>query len=265
MQFFVKITEDWFFILLIKNKITLVCKPISTVEIDRLVCQLITVRIVEMGENKIVDGFRLQHLAGVTDLRFLLIPEDKLLSLMGHSALMGEEASDPEGDARVQHTVCELVGLEGKHRLDKPVAPLLATDTITMTNHTAFAVHDKQLGVLKDLAAYLLREEILKPHIVVTGEIVYLDTFAAQFIEPVEEFEIALRHHILVFEPEVEDITEQEEVLYLVFQLSKELHDQFFPKAAIVIGGDGEMHIGDETGVSLDDNRILKGFHSIVF
>ena len=37
-----------------------------------------------------------------------------------------------------------------------------------------------------------------------------------EFIEPIEEFEIALRHHILVFEPKVEHIAQQEKMLYFM-------------------------------------------------
>jgi hypothetical protein len=138
---------------------------------------------------------------------------------------------------------------------------LFASNAIAMANHTLFAVYDKQLRILKNLTTNLLGEEILKPHVVIPSEIVYLDPFAAKFIEPIEEFEIALRHHILVFEPKVEHIAQQEKMLNFILHLAKELHHQFLPKAAIVISGNSEMHIGEKACIALDCNRILKGFH----
>ena len=101
VQFFIKITEDGFFILLIKNKIIFMCQPISAIKIDTVFRQLVAVRIMEMGKNKIVDRIRLQHLAGITDLRFILVVENEFLLLVRHSALKREKASYAKGDARM--------------------------------------------------------------------------------------------------------------------------------------------------------------------
>lgn len=238
-------------------------KPVSAVKIGGLVRQDIPLGKMEMREDEEVDRVVLQHLASVADLGLILIPEDHLLRLMGNPAFVGDEPGNAESNTRMQHAIDKLVGFEGEDRLDKAVAQLFAPDAISMADQTSFAVDDELTGVMEDLTTELFREEILQPHVMVSGKVINLNSFAAEVIKRVKKFEIPLGHHILIFEPEIEDISQQEEMLDLVRQLMEELYQQFLAKTAFIVCRHGEVHVGDEAGVALDDDGVFRALHRL--
>ena len=106
----------------------------------------------------------------------------------------GEEAL---ADAVVEHGAYDL---ELRVGVAQPVA-------VGQIEDAAVELRGQRLAVDDDAALAL--QVVEGPDVVVAREVVHLDAHVCQLGDLAEEARVALRHHVFIFEPEVEHVAQQ--------------------------------------------------------
>lgn len=210
-------------------------QPVACIVEDAVVCESVFNRDMPVGEDEIVHGLDLQHMAGILDLEFFFVLESENFRFVGGAACGGEVACDGKGLSRVQHTVKHAVRFVSEDALDEVVPPLFAAEPVAVANQTTLAIEDESLRLIENMAAEMLCKIILHPHVVVAGEKVDFNACLMQFVQQVEQSEIAFWDHIAVLKPEVEYVAQKEEVLDLSLVGFQQLKQHVFTLFALLV------------------------------
>lgn len=164
-------------------------------------------RDVSVPEDEVVNRLFGEKLSRVLHLVLAFVAEGEHLVGVRRPAGFGEVLGNGKRLPRMQHAVEYPVGTEVEDPLDESVAVLLSTQTVAVSDYTALAIDDKGLLLMKHLAVERLGEVVAYPHVVVSGEIIEVDPFLVQIVKGVKKSKMPFGYHVLVFKPEVEDVT----------------------------------------------------------
>lgn len=170
-------------IIIVIYQIAEIGQPVACVVEDAVVSESVFNWDMPVGEDEVVHGLGLQHLAGILNLKFLFVFENEDLRFVGGAAAGREMACDGKGVPWMQHTVKHTVGLIRKDTFDEVVASLLAAESVAVANQTALAVQNEGLRLVEDMTAELLGEVVLHPHVMIASEKVDFNACFMQLVQ----------------------------------------------------------------------------------
>ena len=127
-----------------------------------------------------------------------------------------------------------------------------------MSHQTFFAIDDKSLLLLEYNSPKFRAEVVLHPHVMVASEVIEDDAFFVELMQFGKEQEVTTGHHVLVFKPEVENVTQEKQVSASVFDLVDPVDDFPFASVAFRTVRRSEMKIGGEKHVAVDGYGLLE-------
>lgn len=142
----------------------------------------------------------------------------------------------------MQSTVNSLIWLEIEDFFNQIVFSLTAAQAVAMSNEDYFSVDVEKLFFPINHSIERFLEIVAHPHVVIAGENMYFSAFFANFVKIIEESEIAFGNDVAVFEPKVEDVAQEEEVIQIGV-LPKHVDECLFAAAACIVFRRLEMSI----------------------
>lgn len=170
-------------IIIVIYQIAEIGQPVACVVEDAVVSESVFNWDMPVGEDEVVHGLGLQHLAGILNLKFLFVFENEDLRFVGGAAAGREVARDGKGVPWMQHAVKQTVGFVREDAFDEVVASLLAAESVAVANQTALAVQNEGLRLVEDMTAELLGEVVLHPHVMIASEKVDFNACFMQLVQ----------------------------------------------------------------------------------
>ena len=125
-----------------------------------------------------------------------------------------------------------------------------------MTHETTVPVNREHSRLAIDNGPESLREIVLHPHVVITRKEMYLNTLRMQLLQTGEQGDVSFRHHIAVFEPEIENVAQKEHMTQFSTLTLKQLHQSQFTFLTGSIRRDAEMRVRHEQTVAVQRNDL---------
>ena len=122
---------------------------------------------------------------------------------------------------------------------------LFGRELIAMGKIYLFSIQLYKAGLAMDCHSALLLKIVETPHIMVTGEKVYLDAFIGEFGHLSKETCVAFRHNILELIPEVEHITQHIHSSRSILDFIEERYKTALMCAAMFNSPRTKMRIGE--------------------
>ena len=141
------------------------------------------------------------------------------------TAVLRPVQSEPYTPAGMKCRECQLAELVMEDALDELEALAWVAQAVAMGQEEQLAVDLRRLRLLMQYHAALLLQVLIGPDVMVAGEVMHLDTHVGQFGYLAEKAREALRHHILVFVPEVEHVAQQVDGCCLLLDGVEESHE----------------------------------------
>lgn len=248
--------KDWFVVFRPEGDVAEMFQPVAGVEEKVVGREFIACGHMAVCEYKMLNVSCLQQFAGELHLELFFAMEFQHAFFVGITARFGEEPGDSERLSRMQQTVEPPVEAIVEYPLDKQVFALFSTQSVAVTHKTAVSVDSHQLCLAVDSSSECPRKVVLHPHVVVSRKVVNLNTLCVQLLQIGEQGDVTFRHHVAVFEPVVEDVAQEEEVLEIPFHALKQLHEFLFPFLAGGIRRGAEMRVRHEQTVAVQHDRV---------
>ena len=171
--------------------------------------------------------------------------------VVGVAAFFRTKTRNGERLPWVQQTIEPPVESVVEDPLDEQVLALLAPQSVAVPHEAAVPVDVEQSRFTVDYRPERLREIVLHPHVVVACKIMDFNTLRVQLLQAGEQREVALRHHVAVLEPIVENIAQQEQMLECSLLVLKQLHELLFSLLTGGIWWGAEMRVRHEQTVAV--------------
>lgn len=234
-----------------KSEITEVCQPVADIEKCAGFGELVARGHVPVRKNEEVNVGVLQQLPSKLHLELLLTVKTQHAIIVRVATAFGKEPGNGECLTRVQHAVQSLVEWTVEDALDEQIAALLATQTVAVTDKTAFPVNGHQLRLMIDFRSKGLCEIVFHPHVVIARKIVNLNTLAIKFFEIGKQGDISFGDHVAIFEPKIENVAQQEKMLDTRLQTGQQLNELLLALLAGNIRRRAEMRVRHEHAMSV--------------
>ncbi len=186
--------------------------PVPRVDVPAFFRQGIVTRQVPVAENEIIERLLPQHFAAVSDDGFLLAPENLVRLLMGAAALEGDRPSQAERLPGMQHGKQPLVERLRINPLDNVVAVIFGIKRIAMPHTDLFPVYLNIHNPANLCQSNLILKVGKTPHVMVAKNVIYLHASVNKRCQPSKKAQAVLRDHVPIFEPEVENVAQQEQM-----------------------------------------------------
>jgi len=213
---------------------------------------------VAVPEDEEVDvGMILEILLGEGDKVLIVLTQIGWITAFEavlHAAVLGPlqtEGYAPTGMEGGKHPLTQFVvknttqEAEGTAGIAQPIAMPEEEQLIGEFDSDGLVVHDH---------ATLLLEVVLDPDVVVAGKEMHLDTVVGEFADLAQQTRKTLGHAMLIFEPKVEDVTQEIDSLCLVLDLIEETHQATFLLTGMRNGQTAQVGIGEKVDVFQIEN-----------
>ena len=162
------------------------------------------------------------------------------------SACARGPTGDPAGQVRMHKREQEDVDPVAQNALEDAIACIVAQQTIAVMEIEPLSIQYAFHGIRADVDAQFLGKESPQPKVMIPGEIRDPDALIADLGQRSEKANVTAGDDGSVFEPEIEQVAEDEHMLRVFGDGLQKSNDAIFPGTVFLTGAKPEMHIGEK-------------------
>ena len=234
-----------------------------------MITALVLHGLVLVAEDEEIDGgIQSSLLLGVliqTGLRdVVVIAALHLVLELLQPVVVRPAQGQPGADVGVDVAEQPLVDLVRKYLLQELVAFVAGPIAVAVDHKELLAFQNKDLWLTVELDAQLVVEIAEAPQVVVADEQMDGDAAIGKLGQLALDAGKPFGNHRFVFEPEVEQVAHQEQLLTVVLDGAEKPQQLQFTLMAVLKGGDAQMEVGDEIDGHQNWISVLRRMSSVM-